>query len=75
MTPEIIMSTIAERGGNGLRFIPWIVFALFLGIVLFFLFTEHRAHTYGLLPWLFLAACPLLHGLMHRKGRNGHAGH
>lgn len=45
------------------------VFAGFALVALFFLLTEHRAHLYGWLPYLFLAACPLMH-LFH-----GHGGH
>ena len=37
-----------------------------------FLWTEHRAHLFGALPWLLLLACPLMHVLMHR-GHHGHA--
>ncbi|MGB8399405.1 DUF2933 domain-containing protein [Bradyrhizobium sp.] len=36
------------------------------------LFTEHRAHVLGLLIWLPLLACPLLHVFMH--GGHGHHG-
>lgn len=43
----------------------------FLAIAAFFLFTEHRAHLFGILPYLLLLACPLLHLLMHRR----HGGH
>lgn len=43
----------------------------FLLIAGFFLRTEHRAHLYGVLPFLFLLACPLLHGLAHGR----HSGH
>lgn len=46
----------------------------FLLIAAFFLFSEHRAHTLGVLPFLLLAACPLLHMVMHR-GHQGHGGH
>ena len=42
----------------------------FLLIAGFFLQTEHRAHLFGILPFLFLLACPLLH-LLH----GGHGGH
>ncbi len=35
------------------------------------LFTEHRAHVLGLLIWLPLLACPLMHVFMH----HGHGGH
>ncbi len=52
--------------------IPWMLgFFLFLAIALFFLWSEHRAHILGALPFALLLACPLLHLLMHR----GHGGH
>ena len=44
----------------------------FLGFVVvaaFFLIAEHRAHVFEYLPFVLLAACPLLH-LFH-----GHGGH
>lgn len=37
------------------------VLAGFLAIALFFLLTEHRAHLFGMLPYLLLLACPLMH--------------
>lgn len=58
---------------------PWqlrVVFWLFLGIAAFYLITEHRAHLVaGLrwLPFLLLAACPLMHMFGHR-GHRGHGG-
>lgn len=45
----------------------------FLAIAAFFLFTEHRAHLLGVLPFLLLLLCPLLH-LFH-GGHGGHDGH
>jgi hypothetical protein len=42
-----------------------------LAIAAFFLWQEHRAHLLGLLPYLLLAACPIVHLFMHR----GHGGH
>lgn len=45
----------------------------FLGIIGFFLFTEHRAHVFGFLPYLLVLACPLMHLFMH--GGHGHGGH
>jgi hypothetical protein len=50
---------------------------VFAAIALFFLLTEHRAHTLGALPYLLLAASPFLHifmhgGHSHRHG-DGHA--
>ncbi len=47
------------------------VFYGFLAIVVVLLFTEHRAHVLGILPYLFLLACPLMHIFMH----HGHGGH
>lgn len=44
--------------------IRWAIFG-FLAIVAFFLLSEHRAHFFGVLPWLFLLACPFLHLFMH----------
>ena len=38
------------------------------------LFTEHRAHVLGYLPFLFLLACPLLHMFGH-GAHGGHTGH
>ncbi|TWB54458.1 DUF2933 domain-containing protein [Nitrospirillum viridazoti] len=40
-------------------------------VAAFFLFTGHRAHVFGLLPYLLLLACPLMHLFMH----HGHGGH
>ena len=47
------------------------VFVLFAIIGGFFVVAEHRAHLIPYLPWLFLAACPLMHVFMH----HGHGGH
>ena len=48
-----------------------LVCAGFLTIAAFFLIREHTAHVLGALPWLFLAACPLMHLFMH----HGHGSH
>lgn len=42
----------------------------FLAVAAFFLFSEHRAHFLGILPYLFVLACPLMHLFHH-----GHHGH
>lgn len=45
----------------------------FLLIACFFLWTEHRAHLLGALPYLLLLACPIIHLFMHRgHGSHGH---
>ncbi len=47
----------------------------FLAIAGFFLWTEHRAHLLGALPFLLLLACPLLHLLHHGRHGGDHRGH
>ena len=46
-----------------------LVVLLALGVV--WVYVEHRVHLFGVLPYLFLLACPLMHVFMHR----GHHGH
>ena len=59
---------------------PWfrsrsgLVLLAFLVIAGFFVVTEHTAHVLGILPWLLLLACPLLH-FLHRGHGGGHGGH
>lgn len=45
-----------------------------LGVIGFYLLTEHTAHVFGVLPFLLIAACPLMHLFMHH-GHGGHGGH
>lgn len=50
-----------------------IAFWLFLGAAAFYLIVEHRAHVLAGVPWLpflILAACPLIHVFGH--GGHGH---
>jgi hypothetical protein len=54
---------------------PWnIGLVVFLAIAGFYLITEHRAHVFGVLPFLLLLACPLMHFFMHGK-HGGHGGY
>jgi hypothetical protein len=46
----------------------WILI-VFLAVAGFFLFTEHKAHVLGALPYLLLLACPLMHLFMHHGHR------
>lgn len=55
------------------RRVAW-VWWIFAAIALFYLWTEHQAHLFGVLPYLFLLACPLLHFFMHGR-HGGHSGH
>lgn len=38
-----------------------------------YLYLAHKDHVLALLPYAFLAACPLMHMFMHRG--HGHGGH
>lgn len=49
------------------------IFIGFTVIAGFYLLTEHRAHLFGWLPFILLAACPLMHIFMH-GGHGGHGG-
>ena len=50
---------------SGKARINWVLIG-FLAIAAFFLLSEHRAHAFGLLPFLLLLVCPLMHIFMHR---------
>jgi hypothetical protein len=50
-----------------------LAFLVLAAIAAFLLIAEHRAHVLPYLPWLVLAACPLMHLFMHRG--HGHGGH
>jgi hypothetical protein len=56
---------------------PWwrtrsgLVLCGFLLIAGFYLLIEHTAHVFGVLPFLLILACPLMHLFMH----HGHGGH
>jgi hypothetical protein len=51
-----------------------VVLVAFLAIAAFFLLTEHTAHVFGVLPYVLLLLCPLLHVFMHHR-HDGHSGH
>lgn len=53
------------------RWMQRLAIAVALGVIFFYLLTEHRAHFFGALPYLLLLACPLVHFFMH----GGHGGH
>jgi len=51
----------------------WLLMAASLAVIAaFFVLREHWAHALGLLPYILLLACPLMH-LFH--GHGGHGGH
>ena len=49
----------------------FLVFLGFAAIAIVLLWEEHKAHILGVLPYIFLLACPLMHIFMH----GGHGGH
>ncbi len=51
-----------------------IVLAAFVLIAGALLFTEHQAHVLGVLVWLPLLACSLMHLFMHGHGGHEHGG-
>ena len=52
----------------------WGGFAALMLVVAFFLWTEHRAHVLGALPYVVFLLCPFIHLFMHR-GHGKHGGH
>lgn len=60
-----------QKKGNFLWSRAGLVLVGFLIIAGALLFTEHRAHVIGVLIWLPLLACPLMHIFMH----GGHGSH
>jgi hypothetical protein len=60
------------RAGMSMSSRMGLVLVGFLAIAGALLFTEHQAHVLGLLIWLPLLACPLMHLFMH--GGHGHHG-
>lgn len=46
----------------------------FLAVSAYFLWSEHKAHLMGALPYLLLLACPLMH-LFHHHGHGKHHHH
>jgi hypothetical protein len=51
----------------------WVLWG-FLAVAAFFLWSEHRAHVMGLLPYLLFLACPLMHLFHHHGHRHHHSG-
>lgn len=69
------METTHEQRSDGPGIPTWIGLCAFLAIAAFFLWAEHRAHILGVLPYLLLAACPIIHLFMHRSHGGHGAGH
>jgi hypothetical protein len=67
--PQQSTASILLRSRAGL------VLLAFLAVAAFFLVTEHTAHVLGVLPFLLVLLCPLLHLFLHGRHGSGHAGH
>jgi len=59
-----------EAGYRSSNRSKWVLIG-FLLVAGFFLFTEHRAHLLGFLPYLLFLACPLMHLFHHGHGNHG----
>lgn len=60
-----------HQGPSNYAKISRYVFFGFVAVAAYFLITEHRAHLFGVLPFLLIAACPLLHMFHHRGHQHG----
>lgn len=47
-----------------------IIAILFIAIIGFYVITEHTAHFFGILPFLLILLCPLMHLFMHHGSHN-----
>lgn len=70
MSDAVASSDHWMRRGRHRPLLSWIWLPLVV-VLGFFLFTEHRAHLFGVLPFLLVLLCPLMHLFMH----HGHGGH
>jgi hypothetical protein len=68
------MDTPPNNDGRGRSRGKWAL-AGFLAVAAYFLWAEHRAHVQGLLPYLLLLACPLMHLLHHGGHHHGSHAH
>ena len=70
--------TPTDRNGppgdrHGTRLIGWTL-ALLAAVVVFAVLFSERSQATAYLPWLLIAACPLLHLFMHRHHDHGPRG-
>ena len=70
------MATASDTGREGwLPHMPfWVGSCILLVMIVFLLTTEHRAHVLGVVPYLLLLLCPIIHLFMHR-GHGDHGAH
>lgn len=65
---------VANKAGARRKTVGRWVFAGFVTIAIYFLVTEHRADLFDVLPYLLLAACPLMHLFHHHRDSADRAG-
>lgn len=53
--------------------VTWVALGL-AAVAAYFVIAGHAGYLVAILPWLLLAACPLMHVFMHR-GHHGSHGH
>ena len=63
------MTTSSAYSGKGIWRVVTITVAV---MVVYYLLTRHAAHTFGVLPYLLILACPLMHLFGHRHGKHEH---
>lgn len=56
----------AGQSRNSLKQRVLLVFLAFAAMAIVLLWQDHHEHILGLIPWLFLLACALMHVFMHR---------
>lgn len=64
--------TVSQQQHDQPRSRSTVVLLAFLAIGGFFLITEHAAHLFGILPYLLVFLCPVLH-LLHGGHGGGHS--
>lgn len=65
---------LRQSSAPATRYLTWLIWILF-AIAAAALVIDHRAHLFGVLPYLLLLACPLMHLFMHHGHRHRHREH
>ena len=75
MKGEVDMTGGDQVPDDGVRRKVRLALVVFGAIAGFLLLAEHRTHVLPYLPWLLLAACPLIHVFMHHGGHHRKGDH
>jgi len=67
---SVVMATPSASSGKGI----WRVITITIAVmVIYYLLTRHAAHTFGVLPYLLILACSLMHLFgHHHHGKHEH---